>query len=143
MNYGIRINCFIGSVLFLSSSYATNLGHVTIADPVLGSRDIIYEQINEFAVVEGDILIGTVANLNNQGAIITPKAGGSRWPNGIVPYEVAEDLPFMNKLAIYQAIDHWQKNTNLEFLELTSKNRYEHRDYISFIPAEGTSCVHI
>ncbi|KTD34484.1 metalloproteinase-like protein [Legionella moravica] len=140
MKYFLRKHCFIGSVLFFSSSYAAHHGHVTIADPILGSRDIIYEQINEFAVVEGDILIGKVAHLKAQGAIITPKAGGSRWPNGVVPYEVAEDLPFMNKLAIYQAIDHWQKNTHLEFLELNSKNRYEHRDYISFIHAEGTTC---
>ncbi|CAM2733265.1 Dot/Icm T4SS effector Zinc-dependent metalloprotease LegP [Legionella worsleiensis] len=140
MKYNVTIHGVIASCFFLPSSYATQLGHVTIADPVLGSRTVIYEQINEFAVVEGDILIGKVSHLNNQGAIITPKAGGTRWPNGIIPYEIDEELPFRNKLAIYQAIDHWQRNTHLEFLELTSKNRYNHKDYISFIHAEGTTC---
>lgn len=140
MNKGIKITGLLSSFLMVSSTYAAHLGNVTVADPVMGSRTIIYEQINQFAVVEGDILIGKVANLNNQGAIITPKVGGSRWANGVVPYEIAEDLPFINKLAIFQAIDHWQKKTNIEFVELNSKNRYDYRDYISFIPAEGTTC---
>ncbi|MFO9144625.1 Dot/Icm T4SS effector LegP [Legionella pneumophila serogroup 1] len=128
------------SSLCFSSSYAINLNQVTITDPIMGSRTITYEQVGEFAIVEGDILIGKAENLKNQGAVITPKVGGSRWPNGVIPYEVAENLPFINKLAILQAIDHWQKNTNIEFIELTSKNRYDYRDYISFIPAEGTTC---
>ncbi|HAT8179602.1 TPA: peptidase [Legionella pneumophila] len=128
------------SSLCLSSAHAINLNQITIADPIMGSRTITYEQIGEFAVVEGDILIGKAANLKNQGAVITPKVGGSRWRNGVVPYEIAENLPFINKLAILQAIDHWQKNTNIEFVELTSKNRYDYRDYISFISAEGTTC---
>lgn len=140
MSKGIRFTSILTSIVFLSSAHAATHGQITVADPVMGSRTIVYEQINEFAVVEGDILIGKVANLNNQGAVITPKVGGSRWPNGVVAYEVAEDMPFINKLAIFQAIDHWQKNTNIEFVELNSKNRYDYRDYISFIPAEGTTC---
>lgn len=128
------------STLLFSSSYAAPFGQVTVADPLMGSRSIVYEQINDFAVVEGDILIGKVDQLQHQGAVITNKVGGFRWPNGIVPFEISEDLPFMNKLAVYQAIDHWKKNTNLEFVELTSKNRYDYKDYISFIPAGGTTC---
>lgn len=140
MKTALKTAGLLYSALFLSSSYATNLGHVTVADPVMGSRTVVYEQIDEFAIAEGDIIIGKVAQLNNPGAVITPKVGGTRWTNGVVPYEVAEDLPFINKLAIYQAIDHWQKHSSIEFLELNSKNRYDHRDYISFIPAEGTTC---
>lgn len=130
----------MGAVLFVSQAHAITLGSVTVADPVMGSRTLVYEKINEYAVVEGDILIGKVANLQHQGAVITHKVGGSRWPNGVVPYEISEDLPFMNKLAILQAIDHWQKHTNIEFVELNSKNRFDYRDYISFIHAEGTTC---
>lgn len=119
---------------------AASLGQVIVADPVLGSRNIIYEKINDFAVVEGDILIGKIAKLRHQGAMITRKVGGSRWPQGIIPFEIAEELPFKNKLAIFQAIDHWQKNTGIEFVELTSKNRQNHQDFVSFIPNEGTNC---
>lgn len=140
MKNSLRTVGLLSSALMLSTVDAATFGQLTVADPVMGTRTLVYEQINEYAVVEGDILIGKVANLKNQGAIITPKVGGSRWPNGIVPYEIAEDLPFMNKLAILQAIDHWQKNTNIEFVELTSKNRYDYKDYISFIHADGTTC---
>jgi hypothetical protein len=141
MDYRLKTAGLIGLALFLSPLNAVQLGNLTVADPVMGSRTIVYEQVNDYAIVEGDILLGKVANLNNQGAVITPKVGGSRWPNGIVPYEITEDLPFINKLAIFQAIDHWQKHSKLEFVELTSKNRYEYHDYISFIPAEGTTCA--
>lgn len=34
---------------------ATTLGQIMIADPNLGSRVLVYEQINNYAVVEGDI----------------------------------------------------------------------------------------
>lgn len=140
MKYKIGTLGLIYSICITSPVYSVTLGQATVADPVLGSRTVTYEQIDDFAVVEGDILIGRLDKLNQPGAIITPKIGGSRWPHGIIPYQVSEDLPFINKLAIYQAIDHWQKHSNLEFIELNSKNHSEYNDYISFIPAGGTTC---
>ncbi|TAL59207.1 MAG: peptidase [Legionella sp.] len=140
MNYCLRTTGILSAAFLSLPLHATTLGQITVADPVMGSRTLVYEQINEFAVVEGDILLGKVAKLNRQGAVVTTKVGGSRWKNGVVPYEINEKLPFMNKLAILQAIDHWQKHSKIEFVELNSSNRYEFRDYISFIPAEGTTC---
>ncbi|KTC94634.1 Dot/Icm T4SS effector Zinc-dependent metalloprotease LegP [Legionella erythra] len=133
---------FLFSLSFLASSTLTaaTLGQVTVADPVLGSRQLVYEQINDYAVVEGDILIGKASDLKRHSAVIRPKVGGSRWTHGIVPFEIAEDLPFKNKLAVMQAIAHWQEHTALEFVELTSKNREHYPDFIAFIPAEGTTC---
>lgn len=141
MKYHQRIVGVICSTLFSSTLSAAPLGQMTVTDPVMGSRTIVYNQVNGYAIVEGDILLGKVKNMDNQGAIITPKVGGSRWPNGIVAYEILEDLPFMNKLAIFQAIEHWQKHSKIEFVELTTKNRADYHDYISFIPAEGTTCA--
>lgn len=132
--------CFLFFTLFFSVSTATTLGQIVVADPLHGSRSLVYEQINDFAVVEGDILLAKIADLSKKGAIIIHKMGGSRWPNGLIPFEIAEDLPFLNKLAVMQAIAHWQEKTNIEFVELTSKNRYDYHDYIAFIPAEGTTC---
>lgn len=140
MKHVLRITGLL-CVWFLAPLNATTLGQITVTDPTLGARSITYEQVNGFAVVEGDILIGSLAAMKYQGAVITPKVSGSRWPHGVVPYEIAEDLPFGNKLAILQAIDQWKKNSYLEFVELTSKNRTEYKDYISFIPAEGTTCA--
>lgn len=141
MSNQLRIGGFLCSALLFSLAHATTLGHITVADPVVGIKTIIYEEIDDYAMVEGDIILGKIININNKGAVITPRVGGSRWPHGVIPYEIAEGLPFKNKLAIYQAIDHWQKNSNLEFVELNSTNRYEYHDYISFIPAPGTTCA--
>ena len=132
--------CFLPLLLSCSLSSAITLGRVVVADPLVGSRSIIYEQINGFAVVEGDILVAKITDLRRFRAVIRHKIGGSRWPDGIIPYEIAEDLPFKNKLAVLQAIAHWQEKTNIKLVELTSKNRHIYRDYVVFVPAEGTTC---
>jgi len=126
--------------LFISSVSATTLGHLTVLDPKLGTRTIVYEKINGDAVVEGDILLGKVQALAAQQASIVPAIGGNRWPNGIVPFELSEDLPLMTKLAALEAVALWHQKTNVEFVELTSKNRESYPDYLSFIPTGGTTC---
>lgn len=125
---------------YVSILQAATLGHVVIHDSTLGSRTLTYEQKGAYAVVEGDIIIGKIKDLNQPGAIVKTKIGGSRWPEGIIPFKIAENMPFHNKLAILQAMDYWQKNTHLEFIELNSTNRSAYPDYISFITAEGTTC---
>lgn len=141
MNNSFKVFGLLCSSALLSSLHATTLGQITVADPVMGSRTIVYEQENGYAVVEGDILLGTLEKLQHQGASITPKIGGSRWPQGIIPYEINDNMPFINKLAILQAIDHWQKHSNLEFVELNARNRSDYADYVSFVPASGTTCA--
>ncbi len=132
---------FLELFLLIPQAYATNkLGQVTVADPRLGSRTIVYEKLNEFAVVEGDILIGTLAQISTKSASILPAIGGRRWDNGIIPFELDEDLPLLNKISALEAIALWQKNTHVEFIELTSKNRSAYSDYLSFVPAYGTTC---
>ena len=139
MKYPLRTAGLL-SCVFLSSLHATTLGHVSVNSPILGTRVLTYNAINGYALVEGDIVIGKISELQNQGAVVTPKISGTRWPNGVVPYEIDKDLPFRNKLAILQAIDHWQQNTPIEFLELNAENRAKYPDFISFIPASGTTC---
>lgn len=129
----------LSSTSIFCTSHATPL-HLSISDPVLGNRNVGYEEVNGRAITEGDIILGKIVHLQRQGAVITLKIGGSRWPHGVIPYEIHEDLPFMNKLSVFQAIDHWQKNSHLTFVELTSKNRTNYSDYITFMPAPGTEC---
>lgn len=141
MEYGLRMLSVLCSAFFLFPLNAAQLGQITVADPALGSKTITYEPINGYAIVEGDIILGKLAHMNNPSAVITTKIGGSRWPNNMVAYEISEDLPFLNKLAIYQAIDHWQEHSKIKFVELTSKNHNDYADYISFIPSEDTTCA--
>ncbi|MFA6301851.1 MAG: Dot/Icm T4SS effector Zinc-dependent metalloprotease LegP [Legionella sp.] len=126
--------------LFIAQLHAAQLGTAHIADPVLGNKTLTYEKINQYAVVEGDIILASMNEINKQGAVITRKISGTRWPHGVIPYVLDEELPFANKLAILQAMDHWQQHSNLEFVELNSKNHDKYQDYIYFIPAEGTTC---
>jgi len=127
--------------LGLSTNFclAANFGQISISDPVLGSKDITYERINDYAIIEGDIILGKILALN-KGAVILSKVGGEYWDNGVIPFEIAEDLPLSNKLAVLQAITHWQKYTSLEFLEVNSTNRHKYHDLIVFVPASGTTC---
>lgn len=131
----MKTGCLWLGLFFFSSLQAATFGQVTV-----GGQTLKYEQQGKFAVVEGDIIIEKVAHLNRPGAVIIPKVGGTRWRHGVVPYEIDESLPFQNRLAILQAIEHWQQFTNIEFVERNSKNRRNYRDYIAFIPAEGTTC---
>ena len=93
-----------------------------------------------FAVERADILIGRIKDLDIQSAVIIPKVSRGRWPNGVVAFEFSEDIPFINKLATMQAIDLWQRSSNVEFVELTSTNKEQYPDYLCFIPAQGTQC---
>lgn len=126
------------SLVFTASAGLAD--QISVRDPVLGQRDVYFEQKNGYAVAEGDILIAKLSDINTQGAVMRPKIGGARWSNGTVPFETSEDLPFANKLAVFQAIAYLQEHTHLKFVELTSKNRQDYPDYISFIPAPGTTC---
>lgn len=130
----------LSSSLFLSCVQATTLGQMSVFDPIKGSRTIIYEEVNGYAVAEGDILLGTLKKLKRHEAVIKPSIGGSHWPDGIVPYEINEQLPFANKLSLLQAIDHWQQNSHLKFVEINYQNKDQFQDYLSFIPAPGTTC---
>lgn len=125
----------------ISSSSASSLGHITVVDPMLGSRILVYEKKEGYAVVEDDILIGKLSTFSKKSALILNKIGGGRWPKGLVPFELNEDLPILNKLAVLQAIIYVQEKTNVQFVELTSSNRDLYPDYLSFVPAKGTTCA--
>lgn len=140
MNIQAKIITILVACATSFTTHAADLGQIHVTDAVLGSRMLTYEKINNYAVVEGDILLAKVSDLNTKGAIITHQLGGSRWPNNTIPFEVDELLPFQNKLSVYQAINNLQQHTYLVFVELNSNNRERYTDYISFIPASGTTC---
>lgn len=141
MKHPILYTLLTSLYLYTHVVSATSLGQVAVNDPVLGQRLITYEKVNEYAIVEGDIIIGKVAALSIIRASILSKIHGGLWTHGVLPFELAEDLPLMNKLATLQAIALWQQKTNIDFVELTSKNRDAYPDYISFVPASGTTCA--
>lgn len=128
-----------------TSSWAKpELGHVTVFDPHSGFRDIIYEKINGFAVVEGDILLMPLPKSKSvhraPQALILLKLGGFRWPHAIVPFKFAESLPYATQLAVLNAMQTWEKVTHVHFVELSPLNLNEFSDYLLFMPSEKPYC---
>lgn len=117
-------------LLLANNSMATKAGMVSKSN----------QNKSDYVTVEGDIIIGRVADLQSPGAVFIPKQGGTRWEHGLIPFEMSEDLPLINKAAVLQAILHLQQHTNLEFVEIRPGNRDKYADYLRFIPANGTTC---
>lgn len=136
----IRHIAVLTLALSSTTGFANKTATIAIADTILGNRVIEYELINDYAVVEGDIIIGKLIDMTTPTAIIKPRLGSNLWHEGPIPFDISPDLPMPNKLAIRQAISHWQAATHLEFIEITAKNRNEYHDYLAFVPAQGTTC---
>ena len=127
--------------LYINLASAITKGQIIVNDGQHGPHTITYEVIGNYAITEGDIIIDRVATLNAKHASVVTGINGTLWPQGLLPFEISEDLPISNKLAVLQAIVLWQKKTNLRFVELTSKNRSEYPDYISFVPGYDRTCA--
>ena len=131
------IACFIQSV-----AMADELGQMMLLHPVMGWQMVTYEAMDGYAVVEGDILLNLPkkqTSLLLQASMVRLEA--QRWPNGVIPYELDENLPPPTKEAVWLAMDHWQRRTNVVFVELTSANRSQYSDYVAFVPEKGRLCA--
>jgi hypothetical protein len=137
----------------------TKRGHVTYVSERTGEvkyKEIEYAIIDGRAVFEGDIVIGTedrIIAAEEEGArrlaldIVSysmppePELGmvvfgcvivGAqyRWPNATIPFTIHANLP--NQQRVTDAIQHWEDNTPIRFVERTNQN-----DYVRFIPSDG------
>lgn len=117
----------------------------TLCSMPIQAQLIHFEIQNKHLVTEEDILLpNTLKNYQHQliqGAIILPKLGRSIWNNGIIPYKFSENFPGARQKNIKLAIDLWTKMTNVQFMELTSKNNTQYTDYIVFKEIPGTLCA--
>jgi hypothetical protein len=96
-----------------------------------------FEVIDGYAVIEGDIVIGTVGDMPLQngeggGAAYAIRPCGLRWPDAIVPYALDPALP--NPDRVQGAIRHWEERTRIRFVARTTES-----DYVFFQP--GTGCL--
>src|SRR5262249_8183326 len=56
-----------------------------------------------------------------------------RWPNGLIPYTVVSSL----RTVVQQAIQHWQQNTRIRFIERTTANAAQFPNFVSFEVQDG------
>ncbi|HMV68129.1 MAG TPA: M12 family metallopeptidase [Myxococcota bacterium] len=95
-----------------------------------GLTPVTYIVIDGFAVVEGDIVLGTPEeverrNIERTLAKVGVESRSARWPNRVVPYVIDGALPDPGRVTA--AIAHWEANTPFDFVPRTNQT-----DYIRF-----------
>ena len=139
----LQISCVM--MFFPVLAGAVSLGHVLVATTLHGFQDVVYEKKHGDAVVEDDIILKPLSilhapNNKNPNALILLRLGGAPWPNGLVPYTFDDYLPLETKLAALEAMDLWQRNTHVIFIEITEKNHHLYPNYIVFMPIDDNHC---
>ena len=106
-----------------------------------GYRAVRYSVINGEAIFEGDIVLGSVEEMERLVAEVNkekdPKAviiTGSqfRWPDGIVPFTIDPELP--NQGRVNDAIAHWHSHTGIRLVPHTNE-----RNFVTFKAGGGCS----
>ena len=102
----------------------------------INGEDVLAMHVEEEReyVLEGDMLIPQEAYDNGR----TEAVGviGRRWPNGVVYYRIASDMPDINRNRIRDAMAHWENYTNVRFVARTNQN-----NYVLFSPGSGCSAT--
>lgn len=97
---------------------------------------ITFEVLDGLAIYQGDIILGEVDKIevgpSPQSIVIT--GSDKRWDGNTVPYEVSGDLEDTVATRIDAAIDHWEANTSLRFVERSSQFAY-----VEFVSGDGCS----
>lgn len=107
------------------------IGTALISGNTFVAKPIQYVDVNGTAVVEGDIALGSVAEVDastdatrqmiQEGVAFGVGISGAqfRWPNCRIPYEIDPALP--NQQRVTDAIAHWQAKTNFRFVVRTTE----------------------
>jgi hypothetical protein len=121
-------------------------------------KPVRYSVINGIAIFEGDIALGSADEMETlrtavEGRISSDqmRAAGRpaefdmvvegvgitgqrfRWPGGIVPYETIDAL----RDTVHRAIEHWEANTNIRFVERTAANGSQFPNWVAFEAQDG------
>ena len=101
----------------------------------LNGRLIRYQVRGGFAVVQGDIIIGTAADVEAARRSSTGKspeplasiltfnfANPQKWPNATMPYVIDPDIP--NPQRILDGIAHWNTRTQFSIVPRTTEANY-------------------
>jgi hypothetical protein len=107
------------------------------------AKAVQYEEIDGLAIFEGDIVLGTVEEVEATSAALRAELSGAtpasvvitgnqfRWPNCRIPFTIDPAMP--NQARVTQAIAHWEANTGFRFVPRTTEP-----DFVTF--QNGTGC---
>jgi hypothetical protein len=120
-----------------------------IAGNLFGIKAVRYAVVDDLAIFEGDIVLGTAeeaerrtAELRGVLSGVTVAAVGIsgaefRWPNSQIPYRIDPTLPDQQRVT--DAIAHWEQHTAYRFVLRTDENAASFQDFVTFRPAGGCS----
>lgn len=109
------------------------------------SKKVTYAVIDERAIFEGDIVLGTLYEIRRftqdvetqsqftkdvQTAVVVPGTG-RRWPNALVPYEIDLNLPDQQR--ILDAIRQFESETPIRLINREGRRPSEYPNYVYFI----------
>lgn len=128
----IILLCFIfGSFLCRAEEF----GSLIYVDSNLGQRNIIFEKIDGFAIVEGDIILKKIPTKSTQRAAVINKLGGGNWLKRELAFRLSNNLSKVNKLAVLRAMAVWEQHTKIRFIEINAENDKYFPDYLLFVPS--------
>lgn len=108
-----------------------------------GYRPVQYSVIGDLAIFEGDIVLGTVKEMEDLAKEIESGRGLKsnaearqkqiekgcvvvgdrfRWPKGVIPYTIDSNLT--NSQRVQTAVQHWNNNTTIIMVQRTTENNY-------------------
>ena len=108
-----------------------------------GLKQVKYAAVDGQAIFEGDIVLGSVAEMEaikrqvenpapeSESAVII-SGSQFRWPDGVVVFRIDPSLP--NQQRVTDAIQHWEANTNIRFRQRTTE-----ANFVTFTPGGGCS----
>lgn len=116
-----------------------------------GPKPVQYSVVDGMAIFEGDILLGTVEEVERQSrtnrdilagvvaSSVVISGSEFRWPDCRVPYDI--DGSLTNQQRVTDAIAHWEANTQYRFILRTAANAASHPDWVTFQPGGGCSAA--
>jgi hypothetical protein len=122
-----------------------------IAGETFGAKAVKYSVIEGLAIFEGDIVLGTEEEVQQQTEQLRDVLSGEvssaviisgaqfRWPGCRIPYTIDPALPDQQRVT--DAIAHWESRTRFRFVLRTAANQASFPDFVTFRPGSGCSAA--
>lgn len=118
---------------------ATSPAYSYLSGLTFQNKKVFYDVDGDNAVVEGDILLGTVAEAETTKNLVETSrhavsinSQSRLWDNGVLYYEIASDLEAPGRVT--SALAHINQKTGIRFVKRTTQT-----DYVRYVTASGCS----
>ncbi|MBW4660078.1 MAG: hypothetical protein KME15_15490 [Drouetiella hepatica Uher 2000/2452] len=109
----------------------SKFGFVKLSGHTFSERIIKFSVVGGYAIVEGDIVLGSVDELDQITEGIGVVGAGKRWSNGVIPYQLDPSLVLPEQENVELAIQHWEKETLIRFIKHINE-----KSFVTFLSRE-------